>query len=241
MSEEQTRERLQPMTPEEVDALAQRVVTGEVFVAWTPQMFEASFGMYFALAAASLPKAYLIDAVSGWAEAGSAMPMAVNGMPQFFSCHLLTNDDLEELQRAVLVKSVAIGRNTPEDLERWDDDRAYWLSLVEEDPGYPMVKERERLAELWVAGEDVDDRLAANEAAMAEARGDWFERKWAERQRELADPARHLLPRRTELMEQMEEGLDTEYVEHALAELDAEIVELRRPWLEAQRESEVQS
>lgn len=74
--------------------LAKRVVMGDVFYSNIPEVIQTSFMVILALADPSqIPE----DIGGMWEEYSKAGPRSMNGLPVFYSCHILTVDQSGEL------------------------------------------------------------------------------------------------------------------------------------------------
>lgn len=85
---------LVPLKPPEVKALARKVFTNEVWVAWTGEELENSFGMLLALARPGIIPPNVSTMYAGRRD---ALPLAVNGHPTFLSGRFLCHEDLVAL------------------------------------------------------------------------------------------------------------------------------------------------
>jgi hypothetical protein len=112
------------LTPEEIEGIAVRVVTGRVFAVFHVDQMEASFGTLLMLSADGRDMSWLNDVGCIWEDLDKAMGLTVNGAPQFMSAHFVPRSSSEDLQRACIVKFVAVGAIGAEVLATFDAERA---------------------------------------------------------------------------------------------------------------------
>jgi hypothetical protein len=84
------------LSEDDLKALARRIVTNEVYVAWNAEQLENSFGAMLALAGESL-REVAPDVGLIYEEYAHASERGCNGYPMFFSMRLLHRDDVETL------------------------------------------------------------------------------------------------------------------------------------------------
>lgn len=89
------------MNPTELKALARRIITNEIYVAWSQEALELSFGAMLALAGSSLKEDMgRIGLI--YEEYNRAAPRSVNGYPMFFSMRLLHVNDVKYLREHLI-------------------------------------------------------------------------------------------------------------------------------------------
>lgn len=103
-------------------ALAKRIVKNEVYVAWSPEQLDYSFGMFLTIAVGSdaLSTEDLREVGMVWEEWSKANERGVNGYPTFFSAHLVTWPDRIKVQRECVRLSMALGDLPADALAKFD-------------------------------------------------------------------------------------------------------------------------
>ena len=93
---------------EELTTLARRIIQNEIWIATDPQVVKDSFLM---AALVGVPR----HTGAVWAPLADAGPMAVNGLPVFFSANYVNFDDMEFLVAEVhrFAKVLGIDLNNP--------------------------------------------------------------------------------------------------------------------------------
>lgn len=86
---------IERMAEDDLRELARRVVTNEVYVAWTPEMMEYSFGAMLRLAGPSLAEEDVLSIGLVYDDMANAGERAINGYPMFLSMKLMHKDDVE--------------------------------------------------------------------------------------------------------------------------------------------------
>lgn len=95
------------MTPDEINTLARRVVTNEVYIANTDQAYRNAWPLLLAFMAEDL--ANIADDVGAmWEELSKAGPRSINGFPFFTSGHFVHRDDLDAVLAAIEAKEEAL-------------------------------------------------------------------------------------------------------------------------------------
>jgi alpha/beta superfamily hydrolase len=102
-------------TDDELRAFARRIITREVYVAWTQDAIEYSFGAMIALSAGMLPDEDVQNIGLIWAEEKNANAMCVNGYPTFFQMAFIHKDDVEPLVAHLQRMEEALGPPTPQE------------------------------------------------------------------------------------------------------------------------------
>lgn len=94
-----------PMTKQEINTLARRVVTNDVFITSRVDEAELAFGMLFAFMEDPLPE----NLGGVWEAYSKAGPRSINGLPMFFSMHMVAKEDLKPLDAEIKKMQKALG------------------------------------------------------------------------------------------------------------------------------------
>jgi hypothetical protein len=96
------------MTPDEIDDLARRIVTNEVFITNTEDGIRNAFTVV--LAFTEIPEDYAAAVSAIWAPMSAAMPRSVNGWPTFDQANFVHRDDWDALATKIEAKRTAVTR-----------------------------------------------------------------------------------------------------------------------------------
>ncbi len=117
------------LTDDEVTDLARRIVTNEVYAAFTAEALE-SFSTYLMLLTGGLAEQGLDPALELgnvgliYEDINAAGPLSVNGRPSFLSAKFVHRDDRLRVHRECLRMAEALGSIPAGTLAQWDADAA---------------------------------------------------------------------------------------------------------------------
>lgn len=102
------------MKPADITDLARAVVQNRVYITNT-EAGVASFELILSLALADAPESFIDEIGAIWEYLEKAAPRSINGLPMFFSCHFIAQDDLASFITQVGEFEAALGINNVEE------------------------------------------------------------------------------------------------------------------------------